>query len=621
VQEWVAGPDTDLYTCNCYFDRRGEQVVSFVTRKLRQWPPAAGTGCFGVEVRNDAVSNLAAELFRRTEFRGLGYIEVKHDRTSDKYYLIEANVGRPTGRSATAEAAGVELIHTVYCDALEQPLPANRVQRYLGVKWIDIRKDVRAAMHMWRRGDLQAVEWLRSLRGPKAHAVLSWTDPVPFFADVLSAAVRGTGANLRRGVFMRRAPSSRPCAEPRRTICFDIHGLVAVQLVDAPPLAVQAFTDMLGNFQPGPAPRSAAITIRFVGRFDLDDVQVIDGGRIACTAGQIYMRRRAARGGWTRVPIGEFGKACEFVCESDVVRVPLFDEALRAAIIACGYVPLHGSAFEWQGNGIVVVGRAHGGKTSALLSFARAGARYISDDFVILAPDGSAVRGLSAPLCLSSWHLGQLPHLHGQLQLGQRAYAGALKSLEASTRAVPSVLRRVVRHTLSRMGRRGKRAMDIDLVFPTGAVTAAAPAAVVLMKSASGTTTAVSEVTPDALAAIMEEERLLDDAELRRVYKLWRSAVPQRRNDFLEGLSETTSVMIVNALGGLAAFTLTHPCPSRFEDLLKAMEPLLRADSLAMGRGSRTASGPLGRDGSGAVHHASCAPSTQDAAAAGVAVQ
>ena len=92
--------------------------------------------------------------------------------------MIEANIGRPTGRSATAEAGGVELLATMHADAAGLPLPAEREQLFVGASWIDVRRDLLAAVHGWRRGELRPGDWLRALRGPTAHAVLSAREAV-----------------------------------------------------------------------------------------------------------------------------------------------------------------------------------------------------------------------------------------------------------------------------------------------------------------------------------------------------------------------------------------------------------------------------------------------------------
>ena len=65
------------------------------------------------------------------------------------------------------------------------PLPANLEQQYTGIKWIYLRRDFQSALYYWRRGELSLKEWYRSIRGRKAYALFSWTDPGPFLADLL----------------------------------------------------------------------------------------------------------------------------------------------------------------------------------------------------------------------------------------------------------------------------------------------------------------------------------------------------------------------------------------------------------------------------------------------------
>jgi D-aspartate ligase len=189
VQEWIEGTDTDHYTCNCYFDAESEPLVTFTTRKLRQWPLVGGEACLGEESRNETVEAETVRLFRTARHRGLGYLEMKQDVRTGEYLIVEPNIGRPTGRSATAEAAGVELLHTMYCDTLGRPLPARRRQEFRGVKWIHLRRDLQSAFTRWRRGELTLADWLRSVRGPKREALFSWRDPVPFWADLARVAL------------------------------------------------------------------------------------------------------------------------------------------------------------------------------------------------------------------------------------------------------------------------------------------------------------------------------------------------------------------------------------------------------------------------------------------------
>ncbi|MBN1145637.1 MAG: hypothetical protein JXA78_00165, partial [Anaerolineales bacterium] len=185
LQEWVEGPETNLYSCNCYFNAQNEPLATFVARKLRQWPPLTGESCLGEECRNDVVLEETIRLFKSVGYRGLGYVEMKQDERTGKHFIMEPNVGRPTGRSAIAEAGGVELIYSMYCDALGWPLPINRTQKYGDVKWIFIRRDIQSALYHWRNGDLTLKEWWQSWRGKKCYALFSWSDPGPFIGDIL----------------------------------------------------------------------------------------------------------------------------------------------------------------------------------------------------------------------------------------------------------------------------------------------------------------------------------------------------------------------------------------------------------------------------------------------------
>jgi predicted ATP-grasp superfamily ATP-dependent carboligase len=184
AQEWISGSEGDHYTCNAYFDRNARPLVTFVTRKIRQWPPQTGQGSLAVEWRNDAVRDETVRLFSGVGFWGLAYLELKRDAETGEHLIVEPNIGRPTGRSATAEAGGVELLYAMYCDVLGLPLPADLTQRYVGVKWIYLGRDLRSALHYWRRGELSIRGWIESLRGPKVDAVFSWRDPLPFCFDV-----------------------------------------------------------------------------------------------------------------------------------------------------------------------------------------------------------------------------------------------------------------------------------------------------------------------------------------------------------------------------------------------------------------------------------------------------
>lgn len=198
AQEYIEGDSSHLYSCNCYYDKNSVPVATFVARKLRQWPPDTGESCLGEEVRNDEVLKGTLDLFNSVGYLGLGYVEMKRDARTGKHYIMEPNIGRPTGRSAIAEAGGVDLLYTMYCDALGWPLPDNRVQKYGKAKWIHMRRDFQSAVYYWRRGELSFMGWLRSIRGRKVDALFAWGDLGPFVGDLTRAVRLFLSAEERR---------------------------------------------------------------------------------------------------------------------------------------------------------------------------------------------------------------------------------------------------------------------------------------------------------------------------------------------------------------------------------------------------------------------------------------
>lgn len=198
VQEWIPGGEDALYSWNGYVLEDGTVVGSFIARKIRQWPPHTGTSALGEEVRNDEVLAGSLRLIGSVPYRGLGYVEMKRHAETGEHFIVEPNVGRPTGRSTIAEAGGVDLHYAAYCDMVGLPLPANLTQRYGAAKWIYLRHDLQAAVTAVARGELTVADWARSMHGVTADAVFARDDPGPFFADLAATASAVLGVGARR---------------------------------------------------------------------------------------------------------------------------------------------------------------------------------------------------------------------------------------------------------------------------------------------------------------------------------------------------------------------------------------------------------------------------------------
>ena len=73
AQEWIEGQESDLYACRVYFDRDAKPLVTFVARKIRQWPLETGSGSAAIECRNDEVLRNTLKLFEGVGLQAVSY--------------------------------------------------------------------------------------------------------------------------------------------------------------------------------------------------------------------------------------------------------------------------------------------------------------------------------------------------------------------------------------------------------------------------------------------------------------------------------------------------------------------------------------------------------------------
>ncbi|HEX6630971.1 MAG TPA: hypothetical protein VF048_07765 [Gemmatimonadaceae bacterium] len=362
---------------------------------------------------------------------------------------------------------------------------------------------------------------------------------------------------------------------------YDVHGMIGVRLVDAAPVDTRAVERHLRGFR-RPLHREPDLVVRFVDRLPTAGLRCVDVDRSGFDDEGFVIRCGAARPGWVRIPFDRLGAPCELVSERGLGLVPHLKPLLRLVALQRGYIPMHASAFQWGGTGVLVTGWTHGGKTSALLAFAEHGARFVGDDLVLITRDGRGMFGLSTPLNVSIAQLRQSPRLRGQVRRRQLAVLGALDRLDrleerCITRwprgAYPlTMLRKAVRPVRRRYGVR----MPPERAFPAGVVPTAAPRTLFLMMSHRRPAVSVEPVDPMAVVERMVHSLRFEDLELLGEYSAFRFAFPGRQhaNELLEGAHEIAAARLRRAFAGLAAFVVRHPYPPPLGTLFDVMSPL-----------------------------------------------
>jgi D-aspartate ligase len=124
VQEWVEGPDTEIYFTLFACNRDGRPVGMFVGRKVVCAPPAIGSTAVCVAAPEVASELIAPTLhfISRVGYRGLGSLEFKRDVRSGRFFIIEPTVGRTDWQEELATLCGVNLPLRTYRTELGEPL-------------------------------------------------------------------------------------------------------------------------------------------------------------------------------------------------------------------------------------------------------------------------------------------------------------------------------------------------------------------------------------------------------------------------------------------------------------------------------------------------------------------
>jgi D-aspartate ligase len=187
LQELIPGPDSNLYTFGCYFDRNSDLKGSFFGRKLLQYPAGFGTG-FVVEcAAPSAVQEYSVRLLQSLRYHGVAECEFKLDGRDGKFKFIEANA-RHWDQHRLSTACGVNLSELAYLDMCDLAVPVQTPKR-LKTTWVAEDSFLFMGGRMVLEKQISWMELLRMIRGRRVYGWFSATDPSPFLR-LLGSIVR-----------------------------------------------------------------------------------------------------------------------------------------------------------------------------------------------------------------------------------------------------------------------------------------------------------------------------------------------------------------------------------------------------------------------------------------------
>lgn len=364
---------------------------------------------------------------------------------------------------------------------------------------------------------------------------------------------------------------------------FDLHGIVGIRLLNATPNDVAAVKRQLGPIQT-PLSRTPDIVISFVDRIPftspihylgVDDVGFTDDAFL------LFRGKHQARVR-VQIPFQQIGsQQCQIVCESGAPAVPLLIAILNLTALSKGALPLHASAFNYNGKGILTTGWSKGGKTEMLLTFAANGAEYVGDEWVYLSSDGQCMYGIPEPIRIWNWHLQQMSYYRAIVSSGDllrlrflNMFIKTLNLIENSTTMRGSNLLKLTRRINTLLKKQIYVDMPPEKLFgKTVGTTKGNPDRVFFVATYDDPQITVQAIDPQEIVQRMVFSLQEERSEFLSYYQKFRFAFPAVSNPFIDQIEETQRRILTNVLAGKASYAVYHPYPFSLPGLFEATRP------------------------------------------------
>jgi predicted ATP-grasp superfamily ATP-dependent carboligase len=197
LQEFVPGEDDMLYNYGSYFNARSEPLAECTRRKLRQHPKTFGELRFGESVWVPEVAAAGRALLQELGYYGMSSVEFKLDARDGRYKLMEVNARSTLMSHTLMPKLGVDVPWVAYRDAIGEPITAGR-QTGDGTRCIQWSYDLPDSLAEIAHGELDPLDWLRSLRRIRCDGIMALDDPVPGALDMSRMLRREVAKRLRR---------------------------------------------------------------------------------------------------------------------------------------------------------------------------------------------------------------------------------------------------------------------------------------------------------------------------------------------------------------------------------------------------------------------------------------
>lgn len=361
---------------------------------------------------------------------------------------------------------------------------------------------------------------------------------------------------------------------------FDLHGIVGIRLVNPTAGDMAAVKRQLGSIQ-APLTRPPDIIINFVDQIPLSSPVRYLGVEDVGFTGDAFLVFRGKQKAHVKaqIPFQQIGyDQCQIVCESGLPAVPLLMPILNLTVLSKGALPMHATAFNYNGKGILVTGWAKGGKTEMLLAYAANGAEYIGDEWVYISEDGDCMFGIPEPIRLWYWHLQEMPRYKAKVNRSDMLRLQTLNLFVKSLEQIQSNRSSAPFRFMRRISALVKQQLYVQLpperLFGhTMNGRTGSPEKIFFVGSHAEPILEVQPIAPQEIAERMVFSLQEERKDFMSYYLKYRFAFPGKSNAFIDRAEELQRKILLKILAGKDSYSLYHPYPVSIPAMYEVSHP------------------------------------------------
>lgn len=359
---------------------------------------------------------------------------------------------------------------------------------------------------------------------------------------------------------------------------FNLHGIVGLRLINPGSYDVKIIKKKF-EIVPGDLTNEPDLVISYVNDLKLSNLTFVGLNTAAYNEDGFYILSNGKDDVKVKIPFEDIGlKPVIIVCESGFSDIPLLNHIINFIYLSKSILPLHATAFEYNGLGTLVLGWAKGGKTESLLSFIKNGAKFVSDEVSLIPGDGAEILGLKIPICIWDWQFKEIPDFIPKINL-------KTKLLFKSIHIIDGINKRLRIGLLSKALPLLKTQLNIKVlpseVFKSKEILSKTSLDIIVLAMSHDSEKIILEpIDPGEIVDRMISSQEFERNYFLNYYNIFKYAFPRLRNEFLETINDLQYSLMRKALGNKKAFVVKHPYPVSFDKLYDGMKTIFQTGEM-----------------------------------------